>query len=248
MKILIADDDPVSRTLLTGIIQSGGGGYNIVAAVDGAQAWADLQSNPDVKLAILDLSMPGMSGLELIDRMRGDPRFASTPVIICTGTADRATVTAAIKRGITQFLVKPLNRTTVLEKVWSICKPTPVVAPVLENTNEVRQRFEIDRETYREMLEQALRLADLWASNAQRANDFPRVRTAALLAPTMRQLFSSLGAVSVAAKLQEAEESLAVYRRKPLQAEEANCYRTSRTAGEKVQRELDRLRQELHNA
>lgn len=246
MKILVAEDDPVSRTLMVGILNSSLSGYEVLPVNDGTEAWNTLQANPDTALAILDLTMPGLTGMELLDRMRTDSRFAKLPVIICTASSDRATVGAAAARGIRYFLVKPFSRTTVLEKVWQICKPATVAVPVLDDLSAVRQQLGIDRPTHRELVEHLVRMGDAWATGAQRATDFSRVRVSALIASDLHPLFTKAGAGGVATALKEAEQSLGVYRAKPLRSEEAECFRQSRLAGERVQRELDRLREAMH--
>lgn len=245
MKILIADDDPVSRTLLVGILTSAQAGYDLLTAEDGLKAWGVLETNTDVKLAIIDLSMPGMSGLELIDKVRADQRLAQMPVIVCTGDTDRGTVTSVAARGIANFLVKPFTRTTVLEKVWNICRPAVTAVPVVRDLAAARQRFEIDRETHRELLAHYVRIADMWATDARRTTDYARVRSLTIRANHLKQMIGNLGAAAVAARFQEAEETLAPYRTKPLAQDLPACLRKAQQLGERIQPEIDRLREML---
>lgn len=245
MKVLIADDDPVSRTLLIQILQSAQAGYNIIGVDDGNLAWATLEQNPDVKLAIVDLQMPGLGGFDLLKRVRGDQRFATLPVIVCTGTSDRATVTQAALHGVNDFIVKPFTRTGVLEKVWHICKPATLALPVLKDLSAARQKFEIDRDTHRELLGYFVRIADMWATDARRATDYPRVRGLAIRAANLKQMLGGLGAAAVSARFQEAEDALGSYKTKPLTNDLPTCVRKAQQLGEKVQPEIDRLREML---
>lgn len=248
MKILIADDDPVSRTLMVEILASAQSGYVLLPADDGAKAWETLEANPDVKLALIDLNMPGLTGLQWIDRAHADPRFTHLPIIVCTGGtggADRSTVASVASRGITSLLVKPFSRTTVLEKVWQVCRPATAAQPVVRDLAAARQRYEIDRDTHRELLGHFVRLADLWATDARRATEYPRVRALAIRAGNLKQMLASLGAVALAGRFQESEDVLAVYRTKPLATELPVCIRKANQLGDKIQPEIDRLREML---
>lgn len=245
MKILIAEDDPVARTLLVDILGSAQAGYHLVAVEDGLRAWEALVANPDAKLAIIDLTMPGLSGVEWLERVRGDARFAQLPVIVCTGNTDRATVAAVASKGISNFLVKPFTRTTVLEKVWQICRPAATAMPVVRDLAAARQRFEIDRDTHRELLAYFVRVADLWAADARRATEFSRMRALGIRATGMKEMLSALGAAALAIRFTEAEEALLAIRTKPLAADLQNYLRKTQQIGEKIQIDIDRLRQTL---
>lgn len=245
MKILVADDDPVSLTLLVDILTSAQADYDLITAEDGQQAWAGLEAHPDLKLAIIDLAMPGMTGLDWLARTRKDPRFTTLPVIVCTGNTDRPTVSTVAALGVSNYLVKPFTRTSVLEKVWHVCRPAPTDAPVLRDLAGARQRMEIDRDTHRELLANLVRIADLWAGDARRALEFPHIRALTIRATNLRQMLASLGAAALAARLQEFEEVLGPFRVKPLAADLHACLRKTQQAGEKIQLEIDRLREAL---
>ncbi|HVU33284.1 MAG TPA: response regulator [Opitutaceae bacterium] len=245
MKILIADDDPVSRTLMIEILQSAQAGYTVISVDDGSQAWKALEDNPDLKLAIFDLSMPGLDGIELLRRARADSRFSRLPIIVCTATSDRATVSAVAAHGVNDFVVKPFTRTVVLDKVWHLCRPVVTGVPVLKDLTAARQRLEIDREVHRELLGYFVRIADMWATDARRATEFPRVRALSIRAGSLKQMLGSLGAAAAAARFQEAEERLAVFKTKPVGTELPACIRAAQTLGEKIQPDIDRLREML---
>jgi len=245
MKILVADDDAVSRTLIVEILKSAHAGYDTLLAEDGSKAWTTLESNPDVKAAIVDLSMPGMTGLDWIDRVKADQRFAHLPIIVCTASTDRATVASVGARGISNFLAKPFSRTTVLEKVWQVCRPASTGLPVVRDLSAARQRYEIDRDTHRELLGYFVRAADMWATDARRSTEYARVRALSIRANNLKQMLSSLGAAAVAARFQEAEDILGVYRVKPAITEVPECLRKAHQLGEKIQQDIDRLREVL---
>jgi CheY-like chemotaxis protein len=245
MKILVADDDAVSRTLITEILKSAHAGYEALLADDGTKAWAALETNPDVKAAIVDLSMPGMTGLDWIDRVKADTRFTHLPIIVCTASTDRATVASVGARGISNFLAKPFSRTTVLEKVWQVCRPASSGLPVVRDLSAARQRYEIDRDTHRELLGYFVRAADMWATDARRSTDYARVRALAIRANNLKQMFAGLGAVAVAARFQEAEDALSVYKTKPVATDLHNCLKKAQQLGQALQADVDRLREVL---
>jgi two-component system, chemotaxis family, chemotaxis protein CheY len=243
MKVLIADDDAVTRDLLVDILTSANSGFDLLTAENGLKAWEVLETNPDLKLAIIDLSMPEIGGADWLGRVRGDPRFKQLPVIVCTGNTDRATVSSVAARGISNYLAKPFTRTAVLEKVWQVCKPPAAAAGVLRDVANVRQRLEIDRDTHLELLVYYMRLADAWGNEARRVSDFPKIRALCLRAIDLKQILTHLGAAALGTRFEEASKVLSLYRTAPLVAEMPACLRTVRELGDKLQPEIDRLRE-----
>ena len=69
MRILIADDDLTSRLILTGVLRKHG--HEVVATVDGTEAWEAMRRPDAPNLAILDWMMPGLSGVEVCRLVRG---------------------------------------------------------------------------------------------------------------------------------------------------------------------------------
>jgi DNA-binding NtrC family response regulator len=102
-RILVVDDDP----LVLGLVQTTLrqlGGFTVEGAEEGSQALAKVAARrPD--LAVLDVGLPGMSGLELLRRLKGD--HPQLPVVMLTGYADVKTAVEAIQLGAYQFLTKP---------------------------------------------------------------------------------------------------------------------------------------------
>jgi CheY-like chemotaxis protein len=117
MRILIADDDPVSRTVLAKILQAHPEHVTTVAD-DGAAAWALLDDPArSFDVLFLDLSMPRLDGFELLKKIRGNPFLKSLEIVVCTGSADRATVIKAAQLGARHYLVKPCTEPVVLAKL-----------------------------------------------------------------------------------------------------------------------------------
>jgi len=101
--ILVCDDEPSLRELVRAVL---GPGYTFVEADDGPRALAlarELQ--PD--LIVLDVMLPGMSGIEVLEELRGDPELSSIPVIVVTAWS-HAEMSARVS-GADRFVPKPFD-------------------------------------------------------------------------------------------------------------------------------------------
>ncbi len=105
-RVLIVDDDAFSRTAVAKKVQQLRA--TTVEAEDGLQAFALLRRE-QIDLAIIDLEMPVMNGLELLGCIRGAPRMKHLPVLVLTAAEDRASLERALQCGATSLMIKPLN-------------------------------------------------------------------------------------------------------------------------------------------
>jgi two-component system chemotaxis response regulator CheY len=120
MKILIVDDEPASREILKKMVASHGA-HQITLAQSGDEAWTYLDDPKRVfDLVFLDISMPGMDGLQLLGRIRQSPLHRAVRVVMCTASADRGTVARAIQLGTQHYLVKPCTEAAVVAKLKQI--------------------------------------------------------------------------------------------------------------------------------
>jgi two-component system chemotaxis response regulator CheY len=108
MKVLIVDDDVVSRMMLMHMIDSAGS-YDVAEAEDGEEAWRQLDAGPRPAMLFCDLRMPRLSGMELLARVKADARFASLPFVLVSAAADGATMEQAIGLGADGYIVKPFD-------------------------------------------------------------------------------------------------------------------------------------------
>jgi CheY-like chemotaxis protein len=118
--VLIADDQHSIRVLVRATIESDL--YSIVEASDGNQAWWLIQElHPD--LVLLDVQMPGLTGLQVTRAIRHDTALAGIKVIILTANAEPADIDAGLAAGADLYLTKPfspLELLTVIEEALDI--------------------------------------------------------------------------------------------------------------------------------
>jgi len=115
--ILIADDHDHLRLLVTTTLA--GSDYRIIEARDGDEACAlALTESPD--LLILDWMMPGKSGIQVIESLRGEPSMHDVPVIMLTARAQNADRNRAATLGVSSYLVKPFSPVELMEMVQKI--------------------------------------------------------------------------------------------------------------------------------
>jgi CheY-like chemotaxis protein len=115
MKVLIADDDPLSRRLLQATLESWG--YDVVVAVDGLDAWEALAGPKGPRLAILDWVMPGLHGVEVCQRLRQQPTSEPVYVILLTGRDAKADIVTGLQSGANDYVVKPFDRAELQARV-----------------------------------------------------------------------------------------------------------------------------------
>jgi DNA-binding response OmpR family regulator len=111
-RILIADDDPVMRHLLTTIVSREG--YDAVVVDDGREAYRILQSDADFKAGIFDMMMPHLEGLDIIRYMRTEKRLKRIPVMMISAEPDLQLMAKSFEAGATVFLRKPFNGDQIL--------------------------------------------------------------------------------------------------------------------------------------
>ncbi len=104
--ILVIDDDPLNRRLLTASLERQG--HRTSSAGDGESALAMLAEEPP-DVVLLDLVMPGMDGMEVLERIKGDDALRHLPVIVISGVDDAESVVRCIEMGAEDFLPKPFD-------------------------------------------------------------------------------------------------------------------------------------------
>ncbi len=107
MKVLIADDDPVSRRLLHSTLSKWN--FEVIPCANGTEAWEELQKEGAPQLAILDWMMPGMDGVEICREVRRRVEVPYTYILLLTAKTQKEDIVAGMEAGADDYLTKPFN-------------------------------------------------------------------------------------------------------------------------------------------
>lgn len=118
MKILVVDDFSTMRRIVKNLLRDLGF-TNTHEADDGTTAWPMLQTG-DYDFLVTDWNMPGMSGIELLQKVRADDRLKTLPVLMVTAEAKRDQIVAAAQAGVNGYVVKPFTAAALKEKIEKI--------------------------------------------------------------------------------------------------------------------------------
>jgi DNA-binding response OmpR family regulator len=113
-KVLIVDDDPMLRRLLSAHLTTAG--YSVIEAVGGAEGLSALRSG-EARIAFVDYDMPEMNGIDVCRLVRADASIPFAHLIILTAYLDRALTIAALDSGANDFMTKPFHRGELLARL-----------------------------------------------------------------------------------------------------------------------------------
>jgi diguanylate cyclase (GGDEF)-like protein len=152
MKILIADDDPVTLCRLEKTLS--GWGYEVFTAGDGIEAWRLLVQPDAPKLAILDWVMPGMDGVEICRRERQLSRERYTYILLLTARTAKADIVTGLKSGADDYLCKPVDHAELEFRLRAGCRIVNLQENLFEACRALKQQATHDQ------------LTDLWNRRA----------------------------------------------------------------------------------
>jgi DNA-binding NtrC family response regulator len=140
--VLIVDDEKNIRRTLEMVLT--GEGYRVIEA-ESAEKGLEALGNPHqpVDVAIVDLNLPGISGLQALEKLRADEATRDFPVIVISGHATVHDAVAAIKLGAADFFEKPLNRERVLVSVRNSIRTARLSRTVEQMRAEAEARYEM---------------------------------------------------------------------------------------------------------
>ncbi len=124
--VLVVDDDEFEQRLLSLMLEPEG--YQVRIASSGTEALRQLGRSP-VDFILMDFKLPDLNGIEVTKRLKDDPRLAAIPIIMITGNSERDVVVGSRRMGVADFIVKPVDRSVILEKLRRLYADTaPTVA------------------------------------------------------------------------------------------------------------------------
>lgn len=113
--VMIVDDDRTSLAIAKALLEPD---YNIVLMKSGVQALGYLKSNPAPELILLDFSMPGTSGLDVLKALQADEKYKDIPVIFLTSNSDdKLMIVEGLLSGAIDSIDKPVNPALLKKKV-----------------------------------------------------------------------------------------------------------------------------------
>jgi two-component system, cell cycle response regulator len=115
MKILIVEDDPISRRILENFLEKWG--YDVTAAIDGSAAWEIMQNPEAPNLVISDWMMPNMDGVELCEKIRAMEKAEYTYFILLTTKTEKKDIIEGLESGADDFIVKPFDHEELKSRV-----------------------------------------------------------------------------------------------------------------------------------
>jgi len=114
--VLVVDDNGSNRDLLSRRLQRQG--HTVLLAEDGARA-LDLVEQQAIDLVLLDLMMPGISGYDVLTRLKRDPRFREIPIIMISALSELDSIVRCIEAGADDYLTKPFDPTLLRARIGS---------------------------------------------------------------------------------------------------------------------------------
>ena len=118
--ILVVEDDSNINEVVTEYMKNAG--YIALSAYSGGEALEMLEQNPGISLFILDIMLPGMSGLELLKAIRADERHMEKPVVMLTALGDEATQLLSFEELADDYVTKPFSPKVLVKRVEALLR------------------------------------------------------------------------------------------------------------------------------
>jgi DNA-binding NarL/FixJ family response regulator len=144
MKILTCDDHELFREGLRGVVADLEGAPELLEAGDAEEALRVVQTHEDVGLVLLDLGLPGASGLSLLHTLR--KRFPFVAVVVVSASEEPADIRAALDAGATGFVPKTSKKTVLLRAIEFVLAGGVYVPPAMLRATEGREDASARRE------------------------------------------------------------------------------------------------------
>lgn len=134
--VLVVDDEPVIRENLERLLR--GAGYELTVAANGQEALARAQAQ-EFEVVLLDIKMPGMSGIEVLDQLHA--RYPDTAVIMVTAMGDVQTAVQAMRSGAYDYILKPPDLDDILVRVEKAIEKRHLLLQVKNYQKNLEERL-----------------------------------------------------------------------------------------------------------
>lgn len=158
MRVLLVDDDPSFREMMRLVLQRESS-LSVTETSGGPQAWDLLQQGFLPDLCLLDIAMPEVSGMDLLERMRSHPHLREIKVILCTAVHDRQSIVKAASLGVHYYFLKPFSPSLMLAEIRNLRDTLENEPPVFE-PERVQERLALDEIQFAERIQSLLRVTD----------------------------------------------------------------------------------------
>ncbi len=149
MKILVAEDDLISRRILVASLTKWG--HQVVVTENGEEAWRVLQAAGAPPLAILDWMMPGMNGIDICRRVRKEMADTSTYIILLTAISRNEGLIEGLEAGADDYLTKPFDRHELRVRLQAAARIVELQASLRQRVSELEAAI-IERQQAEEAL------------------------------------------------------------------------------------------------
>jgi CheY-like chemotaxis protein len=206
MNILVAEDDRMSREMLTRMIASDADNH-VVAAADGEEAWKLLCGGEhEFDVGIFDINMPKIDGFQLLERIRAMPSLRHLKAMLCTAAADRTTVERASGLAVSHYIVKPYNKAVILAKLAAMREELTRLGA--ESREELLKRLGVDSEVYSVLVNALLEDLDNWVGSCRYTSDLAKFVQLTKRTAGFRGGAQLLGLSAIVSRLEEVEFTL----------------------------------------
>lgn len=140
-KILVCDDSKISRQIIARKLKESG--FNCIKEVDSAEKILEIvmdeESLHHYDLLLLDITMPGMKGTDLVEKIRNSKtKYKDIGIIMISAESEKATIYKTLKNGANDFILKPLDSDILIMKMLSVWRKIPIDLQqlIIERTKE----------------------------------------------------------------------------------------------------------------
>ena len=118
-RIILVEDERDMADLVAGRLRKEG--HKVDVAADGTAGWEAIRCDPP-DLAILDIMLPGISGMEIARRMREDPRTAAVPILMLTAKSEESDIVVGLKFGADDYVTKPFSMSVLVARIDALLR------------------------------------------------------------------------------------------------------------------------------